>query len=100
MATVASTRALSASRAASICGASALKARAQQSNARPAVRRARNAQTTTKAYFDDGADFGGGDSGVAFLLCRVDGRVSFRARISNAFFHRSQFLLRLSDHIP
>ena len=62
MATVASTRALSASRAASIRGASALKARAQ-SNARPAVR-ARNAPTTTRAYFDDGADFGGGDSGV------------------------------------
>ena len=62
MATVASTHALSASRAASIRGASALKARAR-SNARPAVR-ARNAQTTTRAYFDDGADFGGGDSGV------------------------------------
>ena len=63
MASVTSTRALSASRAASLRGASHLKSSARAAVAAPRRRRPNHAGKCL-AYFDDSSDFGGGGSGV------------------------------------
>jgi len=63
MASVTSTRALSASRAASLRGASHLKSNAHAASSAPRRRRPNHAGKAF-AYFDDSSDFGGGGSGV------------------------------------
>ena len=63
MASVTSTRALSASRAASLRGASHLKSNARAAAFAPRRRRPNHAGKAL-AYFDDSSDFGGGGSGV------------------------------------